>query len=246
MTAGAPWSVKGIDPKAREIAKDLARRSGMTLGEWPNQVILEDEAPVEESPRYPTFGRHAAPSQRRYESYSRPVEDVFRVTDMLDRLSARIEAADQRAANAIGGIEEAIGHLMSRMDGAERDQHGVGARMEGAVDGLRSEQNRVAERLRKFEQDAAESRTSEVMKSLEGALAKVSVQIQEGQGLAVETFDGWTGSMSGSTAPSPRTPRASWSRPWSRGSRPGWRTPSSAPPPPCTAWRPPSASLARG
>ena len=30
----------------------------------------------------------------------------------------------------------------------------------------------------------------EVMKSLEGALAKVSAQIQEGQGLAVETFDG--------------------------------------------------------
>ena len=190
MTAGAPWSVKGIDPKAREIAKDLARRSGLTLGEWLNQVILEDEAPVEESPRYPTFGRHVAPSQRRYESYTRPVEDVFRVTDMLDRLSARIEAADQRAAGAIGGIEEAIGHLMARLDGAERDQHGIGARMEGAVDGLRSEQAHVADRLRKIEQDAAESRTGEVMKSLEGALAKVSAQIQEGQGLAVETFDG--------------------------------------------------------
>ena len=33
MSAAAPWSVKGIEPKAREIAKDLARRSGMTLGE---------------------------------------------------------------------------------------------------------------------------------------------------------------------------------------------------------------------
>ena len=44
MTSGAPWSVKGIDPKAREIAKDLARRSGMTLGEWLNQMILDDGA----------------------------------------------------------------------------------------------------------------------------------------------------------------------------------------------------------
>ena len=43
MTAAAPWSVKGIDPKAREVAKELARRSGMTLGEWLNRVILEDE-----------------------------------------------------------------------------------------------------------------------------------------------------------------------------------------------------------
>jgi localization factor PodJL len=65
MTAGAPWSVKGIDPKAREVAKDLARRSGMTLGEWLNQVILEDEAPVEDAPRYPTFGRQASPPPRR-------------------------------------------------------------------------------------------------------------------------------------------------------------------------------------
>ena len=41
MTAAGPWSVKGIDPKAREMAKDLARRSGMTLGEWLNQMIID-------------------------------------------------------------------------------------------------------------------------------------------------------------------------------------------------------------
>src|SRR4051812_22131942 len=47
MSAAAPWSVKGIKPKAREVAKDLARRSGMTLGEWLNRVILEDDVPEE-------------------------------------------------------------------------------------------------------------------------------------------------------------------------------------------------------
>jgi localization factor PodJL len=190
MTAGAPWSVKGIDPKAREIAKDLARRSGLTLGEWLNQVILEDEAPVEEAPRYPTFGRHAAPTQRRYETYSRPVEDAFRVSDTLDRLSARIEAAEQRAAGAIGGIEQAVANLMARLDGSERDQNAIGARMEGAFDGLRAEQARAAERLRKIEQDSAESRTGEVLKAMEGVLAKVAGQVQEGQGQAAATFDG--------------------------------------------------------
>lgn len=45
MTSGAPWSVKGIDPKAREVAKDLARREGLTLGEWLNRMILEEEGP---------------------------------------------------------------------------------------------------------------------------------------------------------------------------------------------------------
>ena len=49
MSANAPWSVKGIDPQAREIAKDLARRSGQTLGEWINSMIIEGgkgEAPA--------------------------------------------------------------------------------------------------------------------------------------------------------------------------------------------------------
>jgi len=41
--SGTPWSVKGIDSKAREVAKDLARRSGLTLGEWLNQMILRGE-----------------------------------------------------------------------------------------------------------------------------------------------------------------------------------------------------------
>ena len=43
MSTAGPWSVKGIDPKAREIAKDLARRSGMTLGEWLNHMIIEGD-----------------------------------------------------------------------------------------------------------------------------------------------------------------------------------------------------------
>ena len=47
--AAAPWSVKGIDPKAREIAKDLARRQGLTLGDWLNRMI-EDSAGGAEGP----------------------------------------------------------------------------------------------------------------------------------------------------------------------------------------------------
>jgi localization factor PodJL len=41
MKPGIPWSVKGIDGKAREVAKDAARAEGMTLGEWLNHKILE-------------------------------------------------------------------------------------------------------------------------------------------------------------------------------------------------------------
>ena len=41
MKPGIPWSVKGIEQQAREAAKQAARQSGMTIGEWLNSVILE-------------------------------------------------------------------------------------------------------------------------------------------------------------------------------------------------------------
>ena len=61
MTAATPWSVKGIDPKAREVAKDLARRSGMTLGEWRNRMILDDEGP-EDAVSEADFARRPEPA----------------------------------------------------------------------------------------------------------------------------------------------------------------------------------------
>ena len=52
MSTAGSWSVKGIDPKARELARDLARRSGLTLGEWLNQMITDtgDEPPAAVEP----------------------------------------------------------------------------------------------------------------------------------------------------------------------------------------------------
>ena len=44
MKLGVPWSVKGIKPEARETAREAARRSGMSLGEWLNTVIIHQAA----------------------------------------------------------------------------------------------------------------------------------------------------------------------------------------------------------
>jgi localization factor PodJL len=35
----SPWSVKGIEPEAREAAKIAARRAGLTIGQWLNLMI---------------------------------------------------------------------------------------------------------------------------------------------------------------------------------------------------------------
>ena len=42
MTSGVPWQVEGVGPQARETAREAARRSGMSVGEWldtPNEAF---------------------------------------------------------------------------------------------------------------------------------------------------------------------------------------------------------------
>ena len=43
MKSGGPWNLRGLRPETREAARDAARRSGMSVGEWLNNVIQQDE-----------------------------------------------------------------------------------------------------------------------------------------------------------------------------------------------------------
>ena len=43
MKSGGPWNLRGLRPEAREAARDAARRSGMSVGEWLNSVIQQDD-----------------------------------------------------------------------------------------------------------------------------------------------------------------------------------------------------------
>lgn len=137
MTAGAPWSVKGIDPKAREVAKDLARRSGMTLGEWLNRVILEDDVPEEvfseaDFQARPQRLADAPPRVRLAAAMDRP-DELSRVALALDRLADRIEASETRTGLAISGIEHSVRQAVARIETAERQTLAVAARVEEAI-----------------------------------------------------------------------------------------------------------------
>ncbi|CAN5625897.1 SEL1-like repeat protein [soil metagenome] len=228
MSSGTPWSVKGIDPKAREVAKDLARRSGMTLGEWLNRMILEDEGPEEvtsetyftereaddeiEPARPEAFLaappretirdeplRHDAPRAEvprprppepavRYEAPEHPADEIGRVTLALDRLTDRIEHSEGRAGLAISAVEHSVRDALSRIEIAERENVAVAARFEGAVDEARTEQTRLAERLRRVEGEAAGPRSAEALRALEQALGKVANHLYEGEARTRETL----------------------------------------------------------
>lgn len=197
MTAASPWSVKGIDPKAREVAKDLARRSGMTLGEWLNRMIIEgdgqpgdqragDETPTPPNRAYLEIVKDNAPP--RIEVAEHPADEVGRVAVALDRLTQRIEAAEGRNAAAITGIDHSVREALSRLGQSEREQIAVAARFEGAVNELKTEQARGAERVRRIETEAAGPRSAEALRALEGALGKVAGHLYEGEARTRETI----------------------------------------------------------
>ena len=52
MKFGVPWSLNGIRPETRKTAKEAARRSGMSLGDWLNSVIIlqAEQAGVQSPP----------------------------------------------------------------------------------------------------------------------------------------------------------------------------------------------------
>lgn len=189
MTAAAPWSVKGIDPKAREIAKDLARRSGMTLGEWLNSMIMdepdEDEDGVATLPR-----RSPIPDPYDRRSRARRLDDAYgddarrpdnqgqgkagRMGASLEVIAERLEAAERRSTVAIQGIDQAVAGLLRRLEAQDQASAAQGRRLDDIADELREGHRR----LRRLEQDAgAEAR--EGLDKLDVALTAVSTRLYE-------------------------------------------------------------------
>lgn len=186
--AAAPWSVKGIEPKAREIAKDLARRSGMTLGEWLNTIILEDSDDDEGGFTPLSRRAHAADSIDR-RGRSRRMDDAYgsgvsedqlhRLGASIDAIAARLEAAERRSTVAIQGVDQAVTGLVRRLEGQDETGRASSRRIDDIAEELREGHRR----LRRFEQEVG-PQTAETFGKVEttlGVLASRLYDIEERQ-----------------------------------------------------------------
>jgi localization factor PodJL len=119
MKFGVPWSVKGIRPEARETAKEAARRSGLSLGDWLNTVIVQQAAQA---------GLIAQPHARAHGDAVSYSEELAGVHQRLDDLTRRIElftrtgpaAYAPRRQHDESETAELIGRLDRRLDHAVR------------------------------------------------------------------------------------------------------------------------------
>ncbi|MFN3835562.1 MAG: peptidoglycan-binding protein [Glycocaulis sp.] len=173
MTSGTPWSVKGIDPRARAIAKTAARREGMTLGEWLNRVILDDGTPgndwEERLGGFPGFGANPAGDGG---------DGDGDLAEMVARLGARIEAAEARAQLAISGVDQSVSGLARRLERVEDSLDEEEEHVSSELSRTRAAHEDLIERIRKLERSGPGGDTSQV-RAVENALGKVAARLYE-------------------------------------------------------------------
>jgi localization factor PodJL len=180
MAGGIPRGARHVDPASRQMAEDLARRSGLSLNEWVSRLMAEgpEDATSQDYFSHASANYIEAPraeAASRYEAVDHPADEVSRVTQALERLSSRIESAENRQALAISGIERSVRDVIGRLDAGEREHMHVATR----VDAAESERQQVAasvaaaeaERLQVAARiEAAEREQLQVAARFEGAL----------------------------------------------------------------------------
>lgn len=134
--APSPWSVKGVDPEAREAAKIAARKAGMTVGAWLTQMIRQSAADqlrrpkpqpdrsgdyddrMQSGPYGQPYGYGQQPPPPPPGAAPPPAPTIQAIFDSIQRLAGRIEQAEQRTADTIGPIAEKVSELSEQIERA--------------------------------------------------------------------------------------------------------------------------------
>lgn len=117
MANAMPWSVRGIDPDIREQAVEAAHRSGLSVGQWLNQVLsgsLDDERDDE-----PPAAKLRAPQRR-----MRKVEDLDQRLARIGRGRTETRADSYREDEGENGQHRMMGLLEQAISAIERLEQG--------------------------------------------------------------------------------------------------------------------------
>jgi localization factor PodJL len=183
MATNSPWSVKGVDPEAREAAKIDARKQGVNVGRWLSQTILAAASEELRSKRGHDEslddGVRAAAS-----SHAEPVRESpgvnggttggppalapEAVLESIHKLATRIEESEHRTSETIRPIAEKVNELGSQIDDMKSRTGASTAPVERAM-------MRLSERLDRIEDTdkGAQARPSRTSDSGSGLLGRL-------------------------------------------------------------------------
>lgn len=111
MKPGAPWSIKGVDPESRELAKARAREAGMTLGQWLNATISKAD-PSSAGAAQQSATPHHSTSALDTARVLRAVAEVARRVDTLQ--AEQTNTVDN--SNQLSHLETTLAEISARVD----------------------------------------------------------------------------------------------------------------------------------
>ncbi len=161
MKSNVPWSVKGIDPDARSVAKELARRNGMTLGEWMTQMIKEQGLGEVSG-----GGQEATVSGVTTDQLRGVVDTLNRLNDRLKTAEKHLQSSDMQSREAMGGLNKGLETVFERVKRLEHETDAV----QGGLD--------IAERLDRLEGATEKNSWVRSLVALEKALSTLVDQVE--------------------------------------------------------------------
>jgi localization factor PodJL len=203
MKPGIPWSVKGIDGKAREVAKDAARAEGLTLGEWLNQKILESaqedaelkaratrrKASSSTTSRKPAHVKTAAPVAPPALADQSASVIAGKLDELFDRIAGlqQPESAPalpvQRASAEAGASSLAMERLLDRIVSSEKHTH-------ESIVHLGDKVERIGVKVEELSERPPEIKARDLpgFTALEGAVRNIVDHIEKSEAQSRETM----------------------------------------------------------
>ena len=152
MQSPSPWSIKGIPPEAREIAKAAAAKEGITLGEWFKRRILEE---------FEEKQKGAAKTTATTQKPSKPKTNRRRPTHRA------VDTQDGAMADALGGIVAVLQTMQDQQKSAnDAAAAKAEARIANAEAAIKTVATHIGDRFERYEKEAAarHARQSEQMR----------------------------------------------------------------------------------
>jgi localization factor PodJL len=139
MTSGVPWQVEDIPQQAREAAREAARRSGMSVGEWLDSVISDrakhdgSEPYADDDERHDRVGAaDMAEVRGRLDEVGRQLEQLSRLNTTQANLRPNLhpEASSRELVDVIWRLDRRIDQLIA----SGHLPNGAGERRMSALD----------------------------------------------------------------------------------------------------------------
>ncbi len=172
MNSAQSWSVRGIDPKVREAAREAAARQGMSLGEYLNLALANKPSSAPPTGAAPPI-RTRTSRLGNLSNFDRDDGDDWQVnTGSRDlgsrdpaRLAQRIEAIERRTQLAVTSLDRAVSTidrsvlgLAARVEEAEAVSGEAAERIADALEHFRVAGDTLGDGFERAEREASQSR----------------------------------------------------------------------------------------